>query len=245
MDRNKPLALLFAVVLALSAVAIVGCDASGLKTSTGGSQTSSGAPTTTGQPSDDAASGDGADAGSTADMIDGNFGTFAVVTKSGRGSGVVKVPVDAVGAIVVASHGGSANFVIQTLNESNDMTGLLVNTIGKYNGTTMFTDDEAPVKLKITANGKWTIKIAPVSSAKTASSSNRGSGDAVLIYDGAPADWKFTHKGSGNFAVKYISTSGTDLLVNEIGKYSGVVPAAEGPAVVVIMADGAWTMVAE
>jgi len=179
------------------------------------------------------------------DLMDGNFGTFAAVSKSGRGDGIVKVPVDAVGAIVTATHSGSSNFAIEALDAGNKTTGLLVNEIGKYRGVTMFTEDEAPVKLKITADGSWTVRIAPVSSAKPATSSNSGSGDAVLLYDGAAADWKFTHSGSSNFAVTYLSTEGNDLLVNEIGKYSGTVPAAAGPAVVVISADGKWTMVAQ
>jgi len=180
-----------------------------------------------------------------AELMDGNFGTFAALSKSGRGDGIVKVPVDAVGAIVTATHSGSSNFAIEALDAGNKTTGLLVNEIGNYRGVTMFTADEAPVKLKVTADGSWTVKIAPVSSAKTATSSNSGSGDAVLLYEGIAADWKFTHSGSSNFAVKYLSTEGNDLLVNEIGKYSGIVPAAAGPAVVVINADGKWTMVAQ
>jgi hypothetical protein len=178
-------------------------------------------------------------------LMDGNFGIFTAVTKSGKGDGIVKVPADAVGGIVTASHSGSSNFAIETLDSGNQNTGLLVNEIGRYSGVTMFTSDEAPVKLKVTADGKWTIKIAPVSSARMGGSSNSGKGDAVLLYDGAAADWKFTHSGSSNFAVKYINTDSSDLLVNEIGHYSGVVPAGAGPAVVIITADGKWTMKAQ
>lgn len=177
------------------------------------------------------------------ELLDANFGTFRAVKKSGRGDGIVTVPSEAIGGIVEASHNGSSNFVIETLDDSNNNTGLLVNTIGSYKGKTLFTSNEAPVKLKVTADGSWTIKIVPVSSAKRASSSNSGSGDMVLVYEGEAADWKVTHKGSSNFVIQFLSTSGNDLLVNEIGNYSGVIPSTEGPAVVSITADGTWTMV--
>lgn len=179
------------------------------------------------------------------ELIDGNFGTFATVSKTGKGDGIIKVPSAALGGIVVATHKGSSNFAIEALDDSNQETDLLVNEIGSYRGVTLFTGDEAPVKLKITADGKWTIMIAPVSSAKKATASNSGKGDAVLIYDGEAADWKISHKGSSNFSINFIGTEGSDLLVNEIGNYNGVVPASAGPAVISIGADGAWTMVSE
>jgi hypothetical protein len=35
--------------------------------------------------------------------------------------------------------------------------------------------------------------------------------------------------------------NGDGLLVNEIGRYKGTVPVGDGPAVIQITADGAWT----
>jgi hypothetical protein len=54
------------------------------------------------------------------------------------------------------------------------------------------------------------------------------------------SDLKFTHTGSSNFVVEGVG-NGDGLLVNEIGKYSGVVPVTDGPSVIVITADGSWT----
>lgn len=178
------------------------------------------------------------------DVANEAFGTFAPVVKTGSGDGIVAVPAEAVGAIVTASYSGKGNFAIQTLDAENQTTGLLVNTIGRYQGVTMFTSDEAPVKLKVMASGKWSVTIAPVASAVAATAANSGKGDAILLYDGPAADWTITHAGSSNIAVKYMSASGTDLLVNDIGEYSGVVPAGAGPAVITIVADGGWTMAA-
>ena len=177
------------------------------------------------------------------DVVNAAFGTFAPVVQTGSGDGVITVPPEAGGAMVTASHSGKRNFVVEGLDANNQMTGLFVNTIGAYNGVTMFTSDDKPVKLKVTASGNWSVTISPLAAAPPATASNSGAGDAVLLYDGPAADWTISHSGSRNFAVKYLSSNDNDLLVNEIGAYSGVVPAAAGPGVITISADGAWTMV--
>lgn len=66
--------------------------------------------------------------------------------------------------------------------------------------------------------------------------------DAVLLYDGGPATWTITHDGSSNIAVIAYGGMFPDLLVNEIGAYSGTVPASAGPSVVTVRADGSWSI---
>lgn len=178
------------------------------------------------------------------EFADGNFGTFAPVSGSGKGPGFVKVPVGATGAIVSATHKGKSNFAIEGVGADNKPTGLLVNTAGNYRGVTMFTSDVKPVKLKVTADGTWTLKISPVSSASKATSSNSGTGDAVLLYDGAAASWNLTHAGSADFSVRFLSMEADSVVVNKTGKFSGTVSAPAGPAVVIVGANGKWTMVA-
>lgn len=53
-----------------------------------------------------------------------------------------------------------------------------------------------------------------------------------------------THKGKSNFSVKTVTDGdgSGDLLVNEIGNYSGTVPVTDGPFAVSINADGRWTL---
>ncbi len=70
--------------------------------------------------------------------------------------------------------------------------------------------------------------------------SSSGKGDHVMLYELPAKDWRFTHSGTGNFAVKSDGDI-PDLLVNEIGKYQGVVPISDGPSVIVITANGSWT----
>lgn len=172
------------------------------------------------------------------------FGEFNGVTKKGRGASVMALPTGPSAVLVIASHSGSSNFSIESLDASNQMADLLVNTIGKYAGTT-FCETDSAKKLKITADGSWKITIMPVSRATVMSATTSGKGDAVLLYDGAAADWAVTHKGQSNFAIKVTGTEGSDLLVNEIGNYSGTVPVSGGPMVVIITADGRWSVISK
>ena len=67
--------------------------------------------------------------------------------------------------------------------------------------------------------------------------------DDALIYQGPTGVAAITHNGASNFAVKSYAEGSTfpDLLVNEIGNYSGSVR-FPGPAVVDLTADGDWTI---
>lgn len=175
---------------------------------------------------------------------DGTFGTFPVVNKSGRGDATVKLPAGLQGAVLTVTHRGYSNFVVTSLDSANHQVDLLVNDIGRYSGTTLLQagNGAAPAKLKIEADGRWTLTIRPVAQAPKLTSGKRaGTGDAVLLYEMPAADWRITHKGSSNFVVTAVGND-DGLLVNEIGRYDGVVPMSDGPAVLVIQADGAWTL---
>jgi hypothetical protein len=144
--------------------------------------------------------------------------------------------------MVTASHNGSANFAITALDASSEPTGdLLVNTIGSYKGVTAFglsAVGEA-VKIKISADGAWEIKIESLAKAPTLELPAKEEGDKVYIYTGGAEDWTITNTGQGNFAVIQHADL-PNLMVNEIGRYKGTVPAEAGPNVVVINSDGEW-----
>ena len=193
---------------------------------------------------DQAAADKAAAAKAAAGAYDQTYGTFATITKSGRGDSIIALPKGAKAGLVTATHQGSANFQVSGMDAGNKSTiDGLVNAIGNYSGTTAYglTDmGNAPIKLQIVADGSWTIKIAPISSASVLPASASGKGDAVFKFEGAAADFAITHKGSANFQVQQY---GGDLSmgVNEIGNYSGTVPFVAGPTVLVIGADGTWT----
>ncbi|MCB0910575.1 MAG: DUF2510 domain-containing protein [Propionibacteriaceae bacterium] len=186
------------------------------------------------------------DAPAAPNAYDEAYGTFSRITKNGRGDSIVKLPAGASAGLVTLTHNGSSNFAVYVLDSHNKSNGdLLVNEIGDYSGTTAygFSFDDDSKKLKITADGRWTLKIAPISTAPEFGAKESGKGDKVMLYNGGAADYKVIHKGRSNFVVLQETGGFPNLAVNEIGRYSGVVPIEEGPSVVIVKADGAWTAV--
>jgi len=269
-DAGKKVAWIVTAVLVV--IGIVGGSVGGANAGTG-SGSGSGDPGLAAAPAvsepaaaapsapDDDAAGAAPDAASTpveevepeepenlaATWADDTFGTFETVKKSGHGDSLITLPEGATAGLVKATHTGQANFAISVLDDSNQPTGdLLVNTIGRYSGTTawglMSLGDGS--RLQVTADGAWTITIRPFSKAKEFTGSATGHGDTVLLYNGDAAALKATHKGQANFVV-YEETSqafSMGLLVNEIGDYSGTVPLSAGPSVLTVQADGDWTL---
>jgi hypothetical protein len=159
------------------------------------------------------------------------------VSATGRGDDVIPISrVDGAdqAVLVYARHSGTSNF---SLEDGND---LLVNEIGAYEGVTF---SAAGDQLQITADGPWTIEFRSIRAAQPYSDpSLAGRGDNVILYTGPSGIAAFTHNGESNFAVVQAGEAGTDLLVNEIGAYTGRVPAEAGPSVFIVTADGDWSI---
>lgn len=176
---------------------------------------------------------------------DETYGSFPAETHTGAGDNLITLPAGATAGVVTASHDGRSNFSLSVLDASNQPTGdLLVNTIGSYAGTTVygFTSFGEGATIQVTADGNWSVTLAPVSSAPTVEAS--GTGDAVFVYEGAAGKLTATHEGSSNFVVSEETDKAFHfgLLVNEIGVYSGTVPLSSGPSVISVKADGTWTL---
>ncbi len=179
------------------------------------------------------------------DWADDTFGDFDPATVEGTSADVVPLPEGASGGLVTAVHEGEGNFAVSVLDAANQPTGeLLVNTIGAYQGTTAFGVQGLGdgVALQVQASGKWTLTLAPISTAPVLAPS--GQGDAVFLYGAAAATLSVTNEGEGNFVVQQYTGNPLDfgLLVNEIGPYQGKVPLTAGPSVVSVQSTGAWTM---
>ncbi len=144
---------------------------------------------------------------------------------------------------------GSGNFAVWTVDSGGTSTDLLVNDTGSYSGRVLFDESEHSVAFKVTATGSWTIVIDPIEKfpAWSGTTTRTATGDYVLRLTGDAAGsfvvMKLTHSGSSNFAVWAYGES-TDLLVNEIGRYSGEV-LMNGAAVLEIHADGKWSATIE
>ena len=175
---------------------------------------------------------------------------FEAFTLKGKGNKVAKftIPEDTA-AIAVISETGSSNFVVESIASDGTSNDLLVNEIGSYKGTVLFDDrqGEHSVAFKISSNGTWSIVVKPVTQATgwNPATAVKGTGSQVLRLTASPdslAVVKITHKGSSNFVVYAFGTDGTELLVNEIGNYSGETILPDSTVLVTIEADGTWTI---
>ncbi len=146
-------------------------------------------------------------------------------------------------AVATISHVGSSNFVVWALDSNMEQLDLLVNEIGNYDGTVLLNlSGNTPTSLEIQADGPWTVTLRSILSLREfAGATATGAGDDVLVYRGGAGVASVTHDGSSNFVVwNYGDRS--DLVVNEIGQYTGDVRWSSGPSVVAVSADGNWSI---
>lgn len=179
--------------------------------------------------------------------------SFKAITLTGKGDKVVKftIPADSA-ALATATYKGGANFVIESLAADGTQNDLLVNTIGAYSGTTLVDANagEHSAAFKVTASAVWTIVVKPVTSARvwTTSAKLTGKGDDVVQVSPPPsglATIDVVGAGSENFVIQSYGPDGQDLLVNEIGKYSGSVQLPDGAFLLTVESNGSWTITEE
>lgn len=168
------------------------------------------------------------------------------VTLSGNGDSVVDVPWDGPGILTI-THNGGGNFAIQSYDANNNYMDLLVNTIGNYQGTVPLDllDREDTARFQITAGGSWQIVVSPLISARAFElpAVITGVGDDVVIIRGGNADTvAANNQGNSNFAVWSYSGSGRDLVFNEIAPYTGTALLKSDTFLLVIVAQGDWTL---
>jgi hypothetical protein len=155
--------------------------------------------------------------------------------------------------VVTAVHRGAANFILELVGSGDSQ--LLVNTIGNYSGAVAYADAAAGrYRMKVEADGAWTIWLTqpvPSASAKLIPGTVSGRGPTVIRIrteeDLQPiAD--VTHRGQANFIVELIGygdNTGSQLLINQIGNYSGqtlVDDMPKGGYLLAVQADGLWSV---
>ena len=183
------------------------------------------------------------------DQLGADLPAAAPARIAGTGNDVVRGRIsgdDA--ALVVLEHSGSSNFVVWTLDHANEQTSLLVNEIGDYSGMVAanFGSFTRPVRaFEVQADGAWSMRLLPMSEARTfGSSGGSGSGDEIVEASAlAGSDLRLTHDGSRNFVVWAHDGDGneTSLVVNEIGQFDGVQVLPNDTRWLAIRADGNWT----
>jgi hypothetical protein len=115
---------------------------------------------------------------------------------------------------------------VDVLDSTGADSDNLVNAIGHYSGTVPLNLDDST-----TSSGSSTL---------------RGKGDAVVVVVDAIDKSglntvTMTHSGQRNFIVDAVGDSDSNL-VNEIGHYSGQQVLPTDTVLLVIQADGAWTV---
>lgn len=170
------------------------------------------------------------------------------ITLSGSGDDVVEVDKWSEAAILHIVHNGGGNFAIWNYGEDGERYDLLVNTIGNYEGTVLidFLQGELTTMFEITAGGTWTMEVMPLDPGYMTFAqfpgSYEGKGDDVVWFEATSGIAEFNYGGGGNFAVWGFNDDGRDLLVNEIGPYSGKVLLQKDSYLMIVNAESTWTM---
>jgi hypothetical protein len=151
------------------------------------------------------------------------------------------------------THSGSSNFIIWLYNQNGERVELLVNEIGSFNGShALGIEATTNYMLNITADGPWTVTIEQPrpTSAPSIPQTYSGSGHRASDFfytSGGLVYFDMTHNyGSANFIIWLWDSNGNcvDLLVNEIGAYSGSTALGldAGIYILDITADGSWNV---
>jgi hypothetical protein len=159
---------------------------------------------------------------------------------SGTGDQILRVVVGGPCPIRI-SHSGSANCTVWEVGEDGQPVNLLVNTVGRYEGTVLC-GLQGPIAGLEISGSRWQVEFVPWENARTWDGSVSGSGDDVLVMPNPTTGLvvaALTHRGDENFTVwSYGAT--TDLLVNDIGAYQGQVRIPPGTEFLSVTASGPW-----
>ncbi|WP_260867667.1 TerD family protein [Streptomyces sp. SAJ15] len=180
---------------------------------------------------------------------------FPAYVRRGRGNDVltVDVPLPAGPVLVEAWHQGDGYFCVHTLDQRNKDDELLFNsTLTDFRGRAPVEQrGDRPLRLHVEGDNDWTIVVQPMSAARELGTALQGFGPEVLTYGGPVADLDVHFAGDedegGCFTV-YTAPPGNvhddkrDLLVNEIGPLRQTAPLTEGPMILILDAEGPWTL---
>lgn len=165
---------------------------------------------------------------------------------SGNGDDVITInPVGP--AIVDIEYSGGSNFIVQNYDSGGQLIDLLVNTIGSYSGRIEmdFIVGQDTSMIQVQASGPWSITITPYQDAPlemiSVPGTYQGNGDNILYLIGDASIAEFEASGDSNFIV-WSAGDSKELIVNEIAPYSGTVIIPGAPILLIIRAEGNWTV---
>ena len=97
-------------------------------------------------------------------------------------------------------------------------------------------------RLDVLVDGPWSVTVSPLSEAESFVSGVSGTGDRVLLYKGPLDVAEITHDGSGDFTIwAHTDTGRLRNAADESGRFLGY-GALPGKSVLVVSADGNWSI---
>ena len=176
-----------------------------------------------------------------------SYGSLSTQSLDGVGDNIITWGGN--GGIATFSHSGSGYVSLTTYDIAGGYLDLLVNEVGVYSGSHLFGiwADEDVEEFEIEAESSWKLTLQSVSTGAKKVSGTSVSGDGPEVVNATSVceytKIQATHNGSSNFTIWAISPKGPysqDLLVNDIGNYSGTVRLPENFELLQIESDGSW-----
>jgi hypothetical protein len=171
-----------------------------------------------------------------------NYGVFEPFTVEGSGEQFIDLPVQALAGIVTATSEGTDEFAIVGLDSGDQPVDLLVKEPGPYSGTTFYSDEVSGKVAKLQVVGDaWSVTVSPVAAAPEFAGTATGTGDAVLLYPEKASALQVSHDGKRKFVVS-MDGNGQGIVAETVGAYEALVEVRPGPAILLITADGSWSI---
>ena len=151
--------------------------------------------------------------------------------------------------IIELNNTGSSNFIVKSYDQYGNQVDLLVNEIGAYQGKMligMMLDEEPVSRFEIQSSGTWSLNIYPFQldylDALQIPGKYEGVGDSVVVLYGEPDIVTFSTTENDNFIVYAYTNDRRELLLNEIGPYTGEKIVPYDVVLFTISMNGAWSM---
>ncbi|MFE7547316.1 TerD family protein [Streptomyces gardneri] len=183
---------------------------------------------------------------------------FKPFTVTGRGSDVITTPgrVPAGPVLFEVAHQGGGHFAVVPLDKRNkEGTSLFNTTVPDYRGSTVTpAPEDRPLRLRLIGENDWVARVKPVAAARRLEPAMAGYGDEALLHLGGAADLRVDFKGSpgggGSIALwvhevtgqTQLTHVGRTLALNTSGRILQTVPLPPGPALLLLIADGPWSL---
>jgi hypothetical protein len=171
------------------------------------------------------------------------------ITLEGTGDQVLDIEKSWDGpSILEIENNGSSNFVVKNYDTYGNYLDLLVNEIGRYNGKLLMDlrNNENTSRFEVKSSGTWTIKVMPFDPQYLETfkipGTYEGLGDNILILEGKPDIGLFSTTERENFAVWIYYGNTRDLIINEIGPYSGQAVIQSDAFLMEIHCAGSWVI---